>query len=74
MWAEATGRRLTGVAPCSLRPRPITVQNGWRYTEAQITLELQELNEVFNAENAPPVDGKNLAGTLAERGKPRRQR
>jgi len=51
-------------------PASITVQNGWRYTEAQITLELQELNEVFNAENAPPVDGKNLAGTLAERENP----
>jgi hypothetical protein len=48
-------------------PGYITVQNGWRYTEAQISLELQELSQIFEVEGAPAVDGHNLAATLAER-------
>jgi hypothetical protein len=51
-------------------PGYITVQNGWRYTEAQITLELNELGQIFEVEGAPPVDEQNIASALGERENP----
>ena len=44
----------------------MSVENGQRFTQANMTLEFSELDEELKIENAPLADQNNLASTFSE--------